>query len=72
MQTINNEGRRGGIESYNPEKLFEHLNSPYVKEVAVFNLEKGMEVEIQEKIYEVTEIRSRGRISLKYLRLKEK
>ncbi len=65
MQAIEHDGTRRFPEVYKAKRLKELLKDDKVKEVRVFNLRKGMEVEVGGCFYKVTAARSNGKITLR-------
>jgi len=65
MQPQRKDGTLEAIEPFNAKKLRRHLARSEIKQVNVFRLAEGEEVEIYGKRYRVVQIRSRGRIQLK-------
>jgi len=65
MQVIDHDGTRRMIEMFDQRKMEKHLEDPKVKEVRVFNLKKGMTVNIQNTLYKITAVRPSGKITMR-------
>jgi len=65
MQAIDNDGTQRMIEMFDQRKMEKHLADPAVKEVRVFNLKKGMTVNIQNTLYKITAVRPSGKITMR-------
>ena len=67
MQPIDNEGRRGPIEPFDPGRLERHLKNPDIREVRVFRIKKGMKINIHGTLYKCIAARPNGKVTLKFL-----
>lgn len=67
MQEEYLDGTRGKIREYSPKGLLASLRNPKVKEVYVFKLETGMEIEIKGKMFRVERINSKGKETIVHL-----
>ena len=67
MQAIDYSGIRREIKRYNEKEMKELLDDPQIKEVRVFNMVRGDEVEVLGKKYIVQSISKSGDIHLKAL-----
>jgi hypothetical protein len=66
LQVIENDGQARAPEIYSQNKMQEALDDPRVKEVRVFKLKKGMEINIGNLRYRVVSVRHRdGKVILK-------
>ena len=65
MQAIEHDNTRRLPEMFREERMNELLEDDEVKEVRVFNLKKGMKIEVGGSNYKVTTCRSNGKITIR-------
>ena len=65
MQAIEHDGTRREPEPYNPERMEALLSDEKVKEVRVFQLKRGMILNIKGAKYKVIAARPNGKVTMK-------